>query len=177
MSIGFLSSPVSNLPMSESLPLRDRYLALIDEIVSNTLKGKISSVDQIYQMLLNGISLDTGEVFELALSDRTRDIQLQVDNEKDETKKGKANRSLRAIKTVQSQWQRWEEQNQATEVITSAVREIISASPEENLTEFLRYLDPNQKHALNLSQLQQIAKSLDQFSTVNRDIKEICDWC
>lgn len=161
--------------MSESLPLRDRYLALIDEIVNNTLKGKISSVDQIYQMLLNGISVGTGEVFELALSDRTRDIQLQVDNEKDETKKGKANRSLRAIKTVQSQWQRWEEQNQATEVITSAVREIISASPEENLTEFLRYLDPNQKHALNLSQLQQIAKSLDQFSTVNRDIKEICE--
>lgn len=39
--------------MSESLPLRDRYLALIDEIVNNTLKGKISSVDQIYQMLLN----------------------------------------------------------------------------------------------------------------------------
>ncbi|KRH97892.1 MULTISPECIES: tetratricopeptide repeat protein [Cylindrospermopsis] len=161
--------------MSESLPLRDRYLALIDEIVNNTLKGKISSVDQIYQMLLNGISVGTGEVFELALSDRTRDIQLQVENEKDETKKGKANRSLRAIKTVQSQWQRWEEQNQATEVITSAVREIISASPEENLTEFLRYLDPNQKHALNLSQLQQIAKSLDQFSTVNRDIKEICE--
>ncbi|EFA69107.1 hypothetical protein CRC_02468 [Cylindrospermopsis raciborskii CS-505] len=28
---------------------------------------------QIYQMLLNGISLDTGEVFELALSDRTYD--------------------------------------------------------------------------------------------------------
>jgi len=53
--------------MSESLPLRDRYLALIDEIVNNTLKGKISSVDQIYQMLLNGISVGTGEVFELAL--------------------------------------------------------------------------------------------------------------
>jgi len=53
--------------MSESLPLRDRYLALIDEIVNNILKGKISSVDQIYQMLLNGISVGTGEVFELAL--------------------------------------------------------------------------------------------------------------
>ena len=83
--------------MSESLPLRDRYLALIDEILNNILKGKISSVDQIYQMLLNGISVGTGEVFELALSDRTRDIELQVENEKDETKKGKANRSLRAI--------------------------------------------------------------------------------
>lgn len=161
--------------MSESLPLRDRYLALIDEIVSNILKGKISSVDQIYQMLLKGINIDTGEVFELALSDRTKDIQNQVENEKDEIKKGKANRNLRAIKTIQSQWQRWVEQNQATEVITSAVRGIISASSEEKLTEFLRYLDPNQKYALNLSQLQQIAKSLDQFSTANRDIKEICE--
>jgi hypothetical protein len=31
--------------VSESLPLQDRYLALIDEIVETTLKGKISSVE------------------------------------------------------------------------------------------------------------------------------------
>jgi hypothetical protein len=56
--------------VSDSLPLRDHYLALINDIIETTLKGKISSVEQVYQMLLKGITSGTGEVFELALSDR-----------------------------------------------------------------------------------------------------------
>ncbi|MGB6298379.1 MAG: hypothetical protein WBF90_19640, partial [Rivularia sp. (in: cyanobacteria)] len=54
--------------MSE-LSLRDKYLALIDEIVQATLKGKISSQGQVYQMLLKGVTVGTGEVFELVLSE------------------------------------------------------------------------------------------------------------
>ena len=42
--------------MSE-LSLRDKYLALIDEIVQTTLKGKISSQAQVYQMLLKGVTV------------------------------------------------------------------------------------------------------------------------
>ncbi len=113
--------------MSDSLPLRDRYLVLIDEIVETTLKGKISSVEQVYQILLEGITNGTGEVFELALSDRLQAMILLVDQEKDELKKAKATRSLRAVKTVQSQWQRWQEQNKAIEIITSAGLEITTA--------------------------------------------------
>lgn len=52
------------------------------------------------------MTVGTGEIFELALSDRLNFIQQQVDTEKDELKKAKASRSLRAIKTIQSQWQR-----------------------------------------------------------------------
>ena len=145
--------------MSE-LPLRDRYSALIDEIVQTTLKGKISSQHQVYQMLLKGISPGTGEIFERALSDRTAATQEQVDTQTDELKQAKATRSLRALKTIRGEWQRWQEQNRATVAIAAAIQEITSADQNERLTALLRVLDPNRTQALNLQQLQQLAKAL-----------------
>jgi tetratricopeptide (TPR) repeat protein len=161
--------------VSDSLPLREKYLALIDEIVQNTLKGKISSQEQVYQMLLKGVTADTGEVFELALSDRFNSTQQQVDTEKDELKQAKATRSLRAIKTIQSQWQRAQQQNKATEAITSAVKEVTLAEVGSRLTAFLRTIDPNRKNALNLQQIQQVSKSLQQFAQADSDFQQISD--
>lgn len=161
--------------MSDSLPLRDHYLALIDDIIETTLKGKISSVEQVYQMLLKGITSGTGEVFELVLSDRLNTIQSQVDSETDELKKAKATRSLRAAKTIQTQWQRWQEQNKATEAISLSMREITTATADERLTALLRATDPNQKYPLNLSQLQQLAQSLQKFTSANEDFGQIAD--
>jgi tetratricopeptide (TPR) repeat protein len=159
--------------VSDSLPLRDRYLALIDEIVQLTLQGKISSVEMVYQMLQTGITSGTGEIFELGLSDRLNAIQSQVDSEKDELKKAKASRSLRAIKTIQSQWQRYWERNKATEAIVSAAREITTASEDERLATFLRLADPNLKNPLNLPQLQQLAKALQQFAQKDSDLQQL----
>ncbi|MEI6442277.1 MAG: tetratricopeptide repeat protein [Nostocales cyanobacterium ELA583] len=161
--------------MSDSLPLRDHYLALIDDIIETTLKGKISSVEQVYQMLLKGITSGTGEVFELVLSDRLNTIQSQVDSETDELRKAKATRSLRAAKTIQTQWQRWQEQNKATEAISLSMREITTATADERLTALLRATDPNQKYPLNLSQLQQLAQSLQKFTSANEDFGQIAD--
>ncbi|MDK2410401.1 tetratricopeptide repeat protein [Aphanizomenon sp. PH219] len=161
--------------MSDPLPLREHYLALINDIIETTLKGKISSVEQVYQMLLKGITSGTGEVFELVLSDRLNTIQSQVDSETDELKKAKATRSLRAAKTIQTQWQRWQEQNKATEVISLSMREITTATADERLTALLRATDPNLKYPLNLSQLQQLAKSLQQFAGANQDFQQIAD--
>ena len=145
--------------MSE-LSLRDKYLALIDEIVQTTLKGKISSQAQVYQMLLKGVTVGTGEVFELVLSENLDATQQRVDAQTDELKKAKATRSLRALKTIQTQWKQVEEQNKATESILSAAREITTAPEEERLAIFLSVTDPNRKHPLNQEQLQQLAKSL-----------------
>ncbi len=161
--------------MSDSLPLRENYLALIDEIVETTLKGKISSAEQVYQMLLKGVTVGTGEIFELALSDRLNTIQQQVDSERDELKKAKATRSLRAIKTIQSQWQRVEEQNKATEAIATAVREITTAGAGERLAAFVRAIDPNRKYPLNLQQIQQLSKALQQFVQVDPDLQQISE--
>jgi tetratricopeptide (TPR) repeat protein len=161
--------------VSDSLPLREHYLALINDIIETTLKGKISSVEQVYQMLLKGITSGTGEVFELVLSDRLNTIQSQVDSETDELKKAKATRSLRAAKTIQTQWQRWQEQNKATEAISLSMREITTATADERLTALLRATDPNLKYPLNLSQLQQLAKSLQKFTSANEDFGQIAD--
>ncbi len=148
--------------MSESLSLRDKYLALINEIVQATLKGKISSQGQVYQMLLKGVTVGTGEVFELVLSENLESTQQQVDAQTDELKKAKATRSLRALKTIQTQWKQVEQQNKATESILSAAREITTAPENERLAIFLRVTDPNRKNSLNQKQLQQLAKSLKQ---------------
>jgi len=146
--------------VSESLSLRDKYLALIDEIVQATLKGKISSQAQVYQMLLKGVTVGTGEVFELVLSENLDSTQQQVNAQTDELKKAKATRSLRALTTIQTQWKQVEQQNKATESILSAAREITTAPENERLAIFLRVTDPNRKHPLNQKQLQQLAKSL-----------------
>ncbi len=159
--------------MSDSLSLRDRYLALIDEIVQNTLKGKISSQEQVYQMLLKGVTTDTGEVFELALSERLNSTQQLVDTEIDDLKQAKATRSLRAIKTIQTQWQRAQEQNKANYAIASAVKEITTAAPLARLAVFLRVIDPNRKYPLSLQQIQQLSKSLQKFAQADSDLQEI----
>ncbi|ARV58590.1 hypothetical protein BZZ01_08030 [Nostocales cyanobacterium HT-58-2] len=161
--------------MSDSLPLREKYLALIDEIVQNTLKGKISSQELVYQMLVKGVVVGTGEVFELALSDRLNSTQQQVDTEKDELKQAKATRSLRAIKTIQSQWQRAQQQNKATEAIVYAVKEITTAETGSRLAAFLRVTDPNRKNALNFQQVQQVSKSLQQFAQADSDFQQISE--
>ncbi|MDH6060158.1 tetratricopeptide repeat protein [Chrysosporum bergii ANA360D] len=159
--------------MSEPQSISDRYLALIDEIVASTLQGKISSGEMVYQMLQKKIISGTGEVFELVLGDRLTSTQSQLDSETDELKKAKANRKLRAIKTIQSQWQRYSQQNQATEAIATAVKQITTASTDERLTIFLRIIDPNQKQPLNIPQLQQLAQGLQQFYQVDPDLQQI----
>ncbi|MBW4480680.1 MAG: tetratricopeptide repeat protein [Tolypothrix brevis GSE-NOS-MK-07-07A] len=159
--------------MSDSLSLRDRYLAFIDEIVETTLKGKISSVEQVYQMLLKGVTSGTGEIFELALSDRLDAAQSLVNSEKDELKKAKATRSLRAIKTIENQWQRTQEQNKADNAIASGVQEITQESG-SRLAALLRVIDPNRKYPLSLQQLGQLAKSLQQVSE-NQEILQLSE--
>ncbi|MDF5732811.1 MAG: tetratricopeptide repeat protein [Rhizonema sp. PD38] len=159
--------------MSESLPLREKYLAFIDEIVQNTLKGKVSSQEQVYQMLLKSVTTDTGEVFEMALSDRTHSTQQQVNTEKDELKQAKATRSLRALKTIQSQWQRTQEQNKANYALGDAMKEITTAASGERLAAFIRVSDPNRKNPLNFQQFQQLSKSLQQFAQADSDFEQI----
>ncbi|MEA5570808.1 tetratricopeptide repeat protein [Calothrix sp. UHCC 0171] len=161
--------------MSDSLSLRDKYLALIDEIVAATLQGKISSAEQVYQMLLKGVTTDTGEIFEMLLSDRLNSTQQLVNSEKDELKQAKATRSLRAIKTIQTQWLRAEEENKTRGAMAAAIREITTSAPEEQLGVFLRVIDQNHKNPLNLQQIQQLAKSLNQYAQADSNLQQIAN--
>lgn len=145
--------------MPEVPSLRDRYLELIDQIIHMTLKGLIRSKDQVYQMLQEGVSTGTGEIFERCLDDRLAAIQEQADSFADELKQAKATRSLRALQTIRGEWERWQTRNQATAVLDTAVQQLIAPS-ENRLSIFLRVTDPNLPKPLSLAQWQQLAKQL-----------------
>jgi len=153
------------------LPLPGRYFELIDEIVQMTLKGKISSKEQVHQMLRQGVGPGTGEIFERCLGDRLHITQEQVNSQTDELKQAKAGRSLRALQTIQSEWQRAQVRNRASEAITAAVRTITSAEPLERLLALLKVLDPNRNHAFDSQQLRQLANVLQ--GTEDQELQQL----
>ncbi len=155
--------------MSDSMPLQERYFKLIDEIVQTTLKGQIRSKEQVYQKLLQGVTTGTGEIFERCLDERLNSTQQQVDNPISEIKQAKAIRSLRALNTITSEWERVQEQNRVSTSITAAIQSIITAPGSDRLTTFLRVIDPNREQVLNLQQLGQLAKTLQQEAITNPD--------
>lgn len=155
--------------MSDSTSLSDRYFALIDNIVQTTLQGKIRSKEQVYKMLLQGITPGTGEIFERCLEDRVTTAQAQAKNSADEMKQAKATRSLRAMQTIQGEWERAQKQNQASAALTTAVQTIVSADPTQRITALVRVIDPNRTPALNLQQLQQLATALVQPTSQSDD--------
>ncbi|MEG3974927.1 tetratricopeptide repeat protein [Microcoleus sp. herbarium8] len=165
--------------MPESTSLRDRYLALIDKIVEITLKGQIRSKEQVYQMLVEDISTGTGEIFERCFGERLDATENLLRNEKDEIKQAKANRSLRALKTIQGEWERWQKDNRVDREIASSIQQILTAESNGRLLAILQVIDPNKEHPLTLAQLQQLAKSLHQqmLQTTNpeteRDLQQI----
>lgn len=147
--------------MSDSL--ESRYSALIDQIVQATLKGNIRSKEQVYQMLVDDVEAETGDVFEQVLQARVATTQQQAGDRSDELKQAKATRSLRALQTIQGEWGRWQERNKADEALTIGMREIVSAEPQSRLVALLRVLDPNRDRPLSLAQVQQLARQLRQF--------------
>jgi tetratricopeptide (TPR) repeat protein len=151
------------------MSLRDRYLGLIDEIVQATLKGKIRSKEQVYQMLLQGVSTGTGEIFERCLEEQLNITQQQVDNPVSEIKQAKATRMLRALQTISSEYSRVQKQNRVSEAITTATQAITTSAASDRLTALLRAIDPNRQEVLNLQQLAQLAKTLQQKALENPD--------
>ncbi|NEP06852.1 MAG: hypothetical protein F6K34_19735, partial [Okeania sp. SIO4D6] len=160
--------------MTESISWQERYLNLIDHILEITLKGQIRSKEQVYQMLVKEISSGTGEIFERCFDERLQTVQNQVDTEADELKQAKANRRLRALKTIQGEWERWEKLNQTQEAIASSVQEIINAESSDRLTTLFNAIDPNQKQPLTLNQLQKLAQNLDgqKLQTADPDLEK-----
>jgi tetratricopeptide (TPR) repeat protein len=142
--------------------LRDRYFGLIDQIVDMTLKGQIRSKEQIYQMLVQGIEVGTGEVFEQCFIERLDTTQTQVKNASDEMKKAKAERVLRALKTIQNESERYQKEHQATAAIASITQALLTAESPERFLVFVRAMDLNQNQSLTLEQLKPLATALEQ---------------
>ena len=60
--------------------LADRYLALIDEIVQQTLKGNIRSKEQVRSLVDQAVQRFTGEIFERSLATRISETEAQLES-------------------------------------------------------------------------------------------------
>jgi len=138
------------------------YQALIDEIVVATLKGKIQSKQQVYRMLQAKVEPGSGELFERALATTLAALEPELAPSDDELKQAKAMRKHRALTTIQSEWQRWQADNQATAMLTGAEADILNAPPEDRLLQLLACLDPNRDQPLSREQFGQLAQALRQ---------------
>lgn len=152
--------------------LRDRYFALIDQIVTITLKGQLRSKEQIYQQLVQEVESGTGEIFERCLIERLETTQSQVDNAINEVKQAKASRSLRAIQTIQSEWERYQKAQQLSGALASATEAILQADPSARLNVWLSYFDPNQPNRYSLDSLKQLAQALNQAAAGQEPLKQ-----
>ncbi|MEM6452683.1 MAG: tetratricopeptide repeat protein [Cyanobacteria bacterium P01_D01_bin.105] len=138
--------------MSESLT--ERYLALIDDIVAQTLKGNVRSKEQVRSQLEAAVETGTGEIFERAVASRIA--------ETDPDSSLKAGRILRALKTIDSEWQKGQKARQAASGLAAAAAQLKQADAAQRPVVFLSLIDPNQPNHLTRPQLAQLAKSLAQ---------------
>jgi tetratricopeptide (TPR) repeat protein len=140
--------------------MRDRYLELIEQIITATLKGEIRSKEQVYQRLVQGVSAGTGEIFERCLAEQVSAVETQLKTEKDELKQAKATRRSRALKTIQGEWQRWQTENQGNAVLAQVKEQLLGSEAGDRLFILLQALDPNRPQVLTHDQIQQLAQQL-----------------
>ncbi|MDZ8070381.1 MAG: hypothetical protein RMY64_33025 [Nostoc sp. DedQUE08] len=116
------STSEKNNLAAESMPtaLSDCYYKLIEEIVNTDLKGQISSKDYIYRQLVENVSSGNDEIFERCLSDRLHSTQSELhkvinspslfQKETPELKKARLNRTLKALQSIQGEWEKIQKQ-------------------------------------------------------------------
>ncbi|PZV09641.1 MAG: hypothetical protein DCF22_18165 [Leptolyngbya sp.] len=154
--------------------MHDRYLDLINRIITATLKGEIRSKDQVYEML-QAVSSGTGELFERCLQEQVEQVQVQLKST-DELLQAKATRKQRALKTIQGEWEHWQKNNQTSSVLTKVVQAIATQPPEERLSQLLDTIDPNQAEVLTREQIGQLAELLRQAANAPDAAKESADF-
>ncbi|MEL6856295.1 MAG: hypothetical protein AAFO83_14475, partial [Cyanobacteria bacterium J06607_13] len=138
--------------MSESLA--ETYTALTERIVAQTLKGNIRSKAQVRNMLNEAVEPGTGEIFERVLAARIAEVETQLEGSL------KAPRILRALKTMESEWQQGMADRQVARAVAAAAEKLSQAEASQRPVEFLSLIDPNQPNSLNRKQLAELAKAL-----------------
>ncbi len=167
-------------PAAASNSLLDSYHKLIEEIVNTALKGQISSKEYIHRQLVENISSGNGEIFERCLSDRLHSTQSELNKvinspslfqrETPELKKARLNRTLKALQSIQGEWERVQKQKQNQAAVTAAVQQILTASEASRFLILLQIIDPNQNQVFSKKQLQQLAQELKEAVSSNDDL-------
>ncbi len=143
--------------------LHARYTHTIEDLLTQTLQGKIRSPFQIYDRIVQEFETGSDDIFNQCLAECSAIIQTNT-NSDDEMKQAKAIRRGRALKTIQSEWQRYQDEQSRKSAIATALSSLLSAPPETRLTVWLTTFDPNSPNRLTLDQQQQLAQQLKSLS-------------
>ncbi|MER3495336.1 MAG: hypothetical protein C4323_26270 [Mastigocladus sp. ERB_26_2] len=172
-------TPITDHPLAEPTTA-ERYQNLIAEIVATALKGQIRSKEYIYRQLVENVSSGTGEIFERCLSDRLNTTQSKLDNtanspsfferETPELKKARLSCTLKALQSIQAEWERLQKQKRTQAAVTAAAEQILAASTVSRFSVLLEIIDPNQNQVFSHSQLQQLAQELTQAADTSDDL-------
>lgn len=146
--------------------MRDRYLTLLTQLVEKILKGHLPSKEQVYRELAQELEPNSGEILEDCLKEKLALTQQAVDSPIDELKQAKATRQLRALKTIQGEWERYQKDQGSSTAIATAAQVILRSSPDHYFVAWVRVLDANQPQPLTLDQLKQLAGTLSQTSSL-----------
>ncbi|MFN6534803.1 MAG: tetratricopeptide repeat protein [Nostoc sp. EkiNYC01] len=169
-------------PTADAAPnsLSDSYQKLIEEIVTTALKGQICSKEYIYRQLVENVSAGNGEIFERCLSDRFNSTQSELNKainspslfqrETPELKKARLNRTLKALQSIQGEWERVQKQKRNQAAVITAVEKIITASEASRFSVLLQIIDPNQNQVFSQNQLQQLAQELKKAVSADEDV-------
>ncbi|NEP09024.1 MAG: tetratricopeptide repeat protein [Symploca sp. SIO2C1] len=159
-------SPAQN---SAPLSLSDRYSAFINQIIVDTLKGKIRSKEYVYKQLVEQLEPRTGEIFERCLIEQVNIIQHKLEVETDELKQAKAERQRRALRTLEDAWERYQQTQQRQEVCNDAIAQLINADARDRICVLLQILDPNQTCVFNRQDIELLAQELEQVQASDTD--------
>jgi tetratricopeptide (TPR) repeat protein len=146
--------------------LRDRYLTLLNQLVEKVLKGQLPSKEQVYRELVQDLEPDSAEILEQCLQEQLATTQAAVTNAVDEIRQAKATRSLRALKTIQGEWERYQKDLGASNAIAASAQAILRSQPDDYFITWVRVLDANQTQPLTLEQLKQLASTLNQTASL-----------
>ena len=144
------------------LSLRDRYTAVVTDLVERILGGKqIISKEYIHRILSKQMVTGTSEVLEGCLQE-----QIQIVNDQimaaSEIKQAKLGHQVRALQMIGMVLTQWQQERQAGAVVTNIAQQLIAAEPAERLRVLFQAIDRNQAQPLQSVQLREIASILHQ---------------
>lgn len=141
--------------------MRESLIALIEALTLQILAGDIRTPTQIYNQLRDGVEFGFGELFGQCLQEQIGVIDRQLSAEvPDSLGQAKLIRRQRALKTIKTEWDRYEADSQGQAAIGQAVRGLLDCETDELLETLLSLIDPNRPQPLTPSQILSIARGL-----------------
>ncbi|MBP0021088.1 MAG: tetratricopeptide repeat protein [Cyanobacteria bacterium SBLK] len=162
---------------SENLSLSDRYFTFIQQIVADTLKGKIGSKEYVYTQLVAQLEPEPGmgEIFERCLIEQMTLARDKVKAAPSEVKQAKAQRQVRALSTLEEAWNRYQETQRTQNACSDAVAQLLDAGESDRLFVLLQILDPNQTHTFSSKEIESLAQELEQIRESDGDRSTVAE--